>query len=212
MDIKLEEQIKLAEKVKLAAVTLFSSGANEGIAVTAYGQGQLSGVTYSVPAHGEISVDFSIKLMCVTPEDIKKLDALIRSLLDASKQHLYEEIEKTHASGGVGFFGFWAGSASASYDKTKHILDSWGLSEENQRTIVNAMMQLVQQMSTFNYKGTVYNKDYDYAVSGNLFAIVMDCSIQQGTAQNQVRLLAPNVHLESSDGKDRLPVIGKLYN
>src|SRR5579862_198374 len=55
--------------------------ASDGVAITSYGQGQLSGVTYTVPAHGVITVDFDISLLCVTPNDIDNLSALIRSLL-----------------------------------------------------------------------------------------------------------------------------------
>ena len=36
----------------------------EGIAVTGYGKGRVSGVMYTVPAHGEIDVDFTVKMHC----------------------------------------------------------------------------------------------------------------------------------------------------
>jgi hypothetical protein len=90
-------------------------------------------------------------------------------------------------------------------------MDSFGLSEANQQTIVNAMMALAQQTSEFHYSGTIFNRDYDYDVTGNLFAIVMDAVIKQDQYQHQVRFLAPNVHLESPDGES-LPSVGQLYN
>lgn len=188
-------------------------GENEtGVAVTAYGTGQVTGLMYTVPAHGQINVDFQLKLMCVTPEDVQTLTNLIRSLLDASHQHTFDELESTQVSGGASFFGFFGwGGASASYSDTKHTMDSFGLSEQNQQTIVNAMMKLVQQVSQFNYSGTVFNKDYDYDVTGNLFGIVMDATISQSQYQSQVRFLAPNVQLQSSDGT-ALPCVGQLYN
>lgn len=187
-------------------------GQNEtGIAVTSYGKGQVTGAIYTVPAHAEINVNFKLKLLCVTPENVQNLSNLIKSLLDASKQHSYEELEKTHVSGGGSFFGFFGwGGASASYSKTKHTMDSFGLSEENQRTIIDAMMKTAQEVSEFNYSGTIYNKNYDYDVTGNLFGIVMDAVVKQDQYQHQLRFLAPNVHMESSDG-DMLPSVGKLY-
>lgn len=189
------------------------TGSNEtGIAVTSYGQGQVAGLMYTVPAHGEIEVDFKLKLLCITPEDIQNLSNLIKSLLDASQQHSYSELSKTEISGGASFFGFFGwGGASASYSDTKQTMDSFGLSETNQQAIVKAMMAVAQQVSEFNYKGTVHNEDFDYDVTGSLFGIVMDATIQQGDEQHQVRFLAPNVHLRSSEG-DNIPVVNQLYS
>ena len=192
---------------------LFRMGgsAKDGVSVTAYGQGQVTAATYTVPAHGEITVDFELDILCVTPDDVNTLSALIRSLLDASKQHVYDDLQKTDISGGASLFLFFSAGVSASYSETKHTMDSWGLSERNQEKIVDSMMDLAQKTNHFSYKGTVYNRDYDYDVSGNLFGIVMDADIQMTQSHNQVRFLAPNVHVQSPDGAATLPVIGKLY-
>jgi hypothetical protein len=192
---------------------LFSAGGGNqsGVAVSSYGQGQVTGAMYTVPAHGEITVDFELKLLCITPQDIQNLSSLIRSLLDASHQHLYDDVQHTDISGGASFFGFFSAGVSASYSETKHTMDAWGLSEQNQQAIVNAMMKIANKTSDFNYTGTIYNRDFDYDVSGNLFGIVMDATIAQNQYQNQIRFLAPHVHLESSDGT-RLPSVGNLYD
>jgi hypothetical protein len=187
-------------------------GNESGIAVTTYGQGQVTGGMYTVPAHAEIKVDFKLRLLCITPEDVQMLSDLIKSLLDASRRHSYEELSKTSVSGGASFFGMFGwGGARASYEQTKRTMDSFGLSERNQEAIVDAMMKVSTQLSEFNYSGTIYNRNYDYDVSGNLFGIVMDAEIQQGQYQRQSRFLAPNVHLSSPDGVT-LPTVGQLYN
>lgn len=200
-------------KSKIILPTLTLAGENEtGVAITTYGQGQVTGAMYTVPAHGEITVDFKLRLICVTPEDVKNLTQLIRSLLDASHQHTFDELSKTEVSGGGSFFGFFGwGGASASYSDTKHTMDSFGLSERNQQAIVDAMMDVVMHPSEFNYHGTIYNRDYDYDVAGNLFGIVMDAVIKQNQFQHQIRSIAPNVHLRTQDG-DNLPVVGQLYS
>jgi len=185
-------------------------GSTSGVAISAYGTGQLTGVVYTVPAHAQIDVDFKLQLQCVTPDNIKNMDALIKSLLDASRQSKYEEMSRTSVSGGVGFFGFWSGGVRASYEKTKQRMDQWGLSEENQQKIVTEMLKIANTFNEFNYKGTIYNRDYDYSVTGSLFGIVMDCEIKQDDATQQVRALAPNVHVQGDDGTT-LPSIGKLY-
>ncbi|MGO6725258.1 hypothetical protein ACCS70_33010 [Rhizobium ruizarguesonis] len=182
-----------------------------GVSITSYGRGQLIGVMYTVPAHGQIDVALNIKLQCVTPSDVIALNNMIKGMLDASHSHKFEETESTNVSGGLGFFAFWSGGVSASYSDVKHTLDGWGLSAEDQRKIVNGMMEIAQNESTFNYKGTIYNRDFDYDVTGSLFAIVMDATIQQGQYHKQLRFLAPKVHLNTNDG-DSLPVVGTLYS
>jgi hypothetical protein len=185
-------------------------GASDGVAITSYGQGQVTGAMYTVPAHAELNLNFSFHLQCVTPADIANMNTLIRGLLDASHQHLYDDLQKTDISGGASFFGFFSAGVSASYSETKHTMDSWGLSEVNQQAIVNAMMALVQRTSDFGFTGTVYNRDYDYSVSGNVFGIVMDATIAQGAQSNQVRFLAPNPRFQSNDG-NTLPTVGSFY-
>ena len=192
--------------------TLFENGpaATDGVSVTAYGQGQLTGGTFTVPAHGEIELDFELDILCVTPADVVTLSELIRSLLDASHQHVYDDLQKTDICGGASLFGFFSLGVSASYSDTKHTMDSWGLSETNQRTIVDRMTQLAQKTNHFSYKGTVYNRDSDYDVTGNLFGIVMDATVTQNSVSQQFRLLAPQPHLQTADGRT-LPILDPLY-
>ncbi|MBQ4822733.1 hypothetical protein [Aquimarina sp. MMG016] len=83
----------------------------DGIAVNAYGQGQCSGATYTVSAHSTIDVDFTINMLCITPDNVKTLNDLIRGLLSASKQHEYDELSKKEVSDGISFFSFFSGGA-----------------------------------------------------------------------------------------------------
>jgi len=208
--------IPYSRKTPFQLQTLFTlsqpadAGVSDGVAVTSYGQGQVSGAMYTVPAHAELNLNFDFHLLCVTPQDITNLNNLIRGLLDASHQHVYDDLQKTDINGGLSFFGFFSGGVSASYSETKHTMDSWGLSETNQEAIVNAMMALVQKTSDFGFTGTVYNRDYDYSVSGNVFGIAMDATIVQGDQSNQVRFLAPRPRFQSSDGIS-LPTVGSFY-
>lgn len=209
-DISILKKLEHIDLNDTNVVSLASNGAvTDGVSVGAYGQGQCSGVTYTVPAHGQIDVDFEIKLQCITPAGIESMNMLVESLLDASKQHEYKEMSKKSVSGGISFLPFF-GSAKASAEQTKETMDSWGLSEESQGKIVDAMLKLSNEMNTFKYKGTVYNKDYDYSVSGNMFAIVMDCKIEKDETSSQQRYIGPDAHLSGSGG-EALPATGKLY-
>jgi hypothetical protein len=184
--------------------------AEDAVAVTAYGVGRVSGVTYTVPAHGEIEVDFTVRLLCITPEDVRNLSNLIRSLIDASRHGYWNDYSRTDVSGGASLFGFFSLGVRASYTQVKQRMEWWGLSETNQRTIVDKMTEIANKTSDFHYRGTVHNRDYDYAVSGNMFCIVMDATIQQGTTQYQHRYIAPRPHLRGSGGES-LPSLGDLY-
>ena len=210
---KLPKELRARRRTPFSLPTLFKADdqVTDGVSITSYGQGQVAGGMFTVPAHGEITVNFDIHLLCVTPQDVQNLSALIRSLLDASHQHMFDDIQRTDISGGASLFGFFSFGVSASYSEVKHTMDAWGLSETNQETIVNNMMQIAQKTNDFQYTGTVYNRDYDYSVTGNLFGIVMDAQIQQQQSSNQLRFLAPNVHLQSAAGNTTLPVVGKLY-
>ena len=189
-----------------------SGSATDGVAVTAYGQGQVSGVTYTVSAHSIIDVDFKLHMQCVTPDNVKALDQLIRSMLTASKQHDYDQLTQKSSSGGVGFFLFFSGGGhKSSYSQTTHTMDSWGLTRAQQDKIIDTMMDLVNKTNDLSFKGQVNNDKYDYSVSGNLFGIVMDATIQKDENHTQVRFLAPKVHMNGTDGASSLPVEGKLY-
>jgi hypothetical protein len=205
--------------LSLAPIFLFSGessggefvieSADFGVNVQAYGLGQLTGAIFSVPPGGEIGVDFKLRLQCVTGDAIKNMENLIKSLLDASKREKYEEDSKLTASGGFGFSFFWSGGARASYEQTKRRMEEYGLSEENQRTIVNQMMQLANSLQEFNYRGTVRNT-FDFTVSGSLFGFIMDCQITTGQETNEVRVIGPKPVLRGADGA-AIPVLEPLF-
>lgn len=208
------------DNVRLEPVFLFSgtSGTPElgtldaqfGVNVTAYGLGQVSAGFFSVPPGGVIEVDFTLRLLAVTPDSIKNIENLIKSLLDASRRERFEEESKIKASGGLGFNWFWSGGAKASYEKTKQRMEEFGLSEENQKTIVEAMVTLINTPQDFNYRGTV-NNTRDFTVSGSLFLVTMDATVTTGQETTEIRVIAPNPQLRDSASGDTLPVNEPLY-
>ncbi len=205
------EDIQRTQIIQLPTLLEADGASEEGIAVTGYGKGRVSGVMYTVPAHGEINVNFTVKMHCVTPEDVQKLTDLVKASLDASRREMFREYERTHVSGGASFFGLFGwGGGRASYTKIKERMNSMGMSEENQRKVISAMMEAATEMTTFEYEGTIYNRHNSYSVSGDLFGIVMDAEISYEQATRQVRMIAPRPHMQSNGG-EVLPVIGDLY-
>ncbi|MEK2059026.1 hypothetical protein WOB64_02710 [Vibrio parahaemolyticus] len=185
-------------------------GSSSGLAVQAFGQGQIAGASYSVPAHGELTLDFDIKLSCITPENVQNITDTIKALLSASEYERFKEMEKRTASGGISFFGLFGWSGRGSYEKTKERMSGFGLSEENQRTIINTMAKAASELSTYKVNGTIYNRNNDYSVSGHIYAMVMDCQIVSDEYVNQQRYIGNRAHLRTDDGEN-IPVLGKLY-
>lgn len=187
-------------------------GTNEtGVSIDAYGLGQLSAVFFTAPAHSETEVNFTVNMFCLTPADVANLSNLIRSLLDASHQRIYDDMQSTGVTGGAGFFGFFSWGARANYSSTKRRMDSWGLSEENQKTIVQAMMERTAVINTFTYRSVVHNTNNDYDVTGNIYGVVMDVTASFNGFQKQYRVLAPKPVLHDPGSGDTLPVVDPLY-
>lgn len=181
----------------------------DGISVNAYGQGQLAGATFTAPAHSTTDIDIKLQIMCVTPQNIENLEKLILSMLNASQQESFKQHSVSTSSGGSAFFGIFSHS-NHSTTTTTDVLNTLGLTVEQQSKIIDQMLTITNKMNTFNLKSTIPNEEYDYSVSGSLFGIVMDATIQKGENHTQVRFLAPKTHLKSSTG-ETLPVVGKLY-
>ena len=189
-----------------------SGTATDGVSVTSYGQGQVTGATFTVPAHGTIDVKFDLQLLAVSGQDVENLNNLIRGMLSSAKQAKFDSYAKSTASGGSGSFLFFSGGYShRSSEEVATSMEAWGLTRDQQTQIITQMLKLTNKTEKFSYKGKIENKDYDYDVTGNLFGIVMDATIQQGQQSSQIRMLAPNVHLQDPSSGATIPAVGKLY-
>jgi hypothetical protein len=180
-----------------------------GISIKNYNTGQCSGIAYSVPAHAEISIEFDLKMDCISPPYIEILDNLVYSLLDASNKEKYKELKKNPISGGCSFVPFF-GTSKASCEDTRYILNNWGLSLKNQKIILETMLITPTSWNSFPFKGTIDNKSNDYVVKGKIYYIFMSCQVSIDERTVEQTYTAPIVHFQNDSGKI-LPVIGKLY-
>eukprot|EP01084_Bolivina_argentea_P258968 436804_1 len=187
------------------------SKAEDSTSVVGYGRGQLSGAYYTVPAHGKAKVTATITMQSVTPDSIAALNSLVESMLKASKKGSYEKLKENSVSGGSSFFSFLSGGVKASHKDMEKNMKSWGLSEENISKITTQMCEIANKSNTFTLEADIDNSKYDYSVSGNLFAVVMDCEIKTKDTHIQQRYIAPQVNLISKDGAATLPVTKPLY-
>ena len=72
------EQVGSLSRLITPQIAVFKTNqpVQDGVSNASYGQGQLSGVMYTVPAHGEITVNFTINLLCITAQDVINLTTL----------------------------------------------------------------------------------------------------------------------------------------
>jgi len=180
-----------------------------GISVKCYNTGQCSGVAYTVAAHSEISIEFDLKMECVSPSYTEGLNDMVYSLLNDNKKTKYKDLAKKAISGGISFVPFF-GTSRASCQQTKNTLDSWELNEINQTIIMKSMLSSKTSWNTFHFKGIIDNKHNDHAVTGTVYYIFMNCQVTIDENSVDQRYTAPDVHFQGS--KDEiLPIIGKLY-
>lgn len=78
-----------------------TGGATESYSIEVSGQGQLTGLSYTVPAHAEGRIKATLQISAMSSEDVKKLNELAMGMLDASAKEQVKEYEKTAASGNL---------------------------------------------------------------------------------------------------------------
>eukprot|EP01084_Bolivina_argentea_P129412 228566_1 len=181
-----------------------------GAIVNSYGRGQVSGVIYTVAPHEIKKIDIKIKVCCVSQKDIQSLNNYIRIMLSGNGRKNYDKWSENATSGGISLIEFLCGGSEASHDDIKKRMKKFGLTDKQISDIIARMFKSVNTVSEFDSKGTIYNENYDYPVSGSIFVIVMDLKIVQGNRQKQLRYIGPNIHL-SGTKSETLPIIGKLY-
>lgn len=164
--------------------------AQDSFSVDAQGYGSVTGLAYTVPAHADGNVIADIRYLSLTSADVANLNELMRGMVSASQYQHIEDYEATHASANLSYWGFFSGGGSASYDKTHHEMRGFGLSEDNIKTIVQAMAEIAKTMSRVQLNITVHNSNHNYAVSGNLLIYTVAGSIKTGNQQTQYRMLA----------------------
>ncbi|MBK1897337.1 hypothetical protein [Chryseobacterium paridis] len=166
--------------------------AKESYSIEVSGQGQLTGLSYTIPAHTEGRITATLQISALSSQDVKDLNDLAIGMLNASYKEEVKEYEKTSASANLSvwtwFFG--GGGASASYEKTKNTMKSKGLTEGQITTLMNAFLEKAKNMSSVKIDFYVNNSANDYSVSGDLYLYTVSGSISTEKGTSQYRMLA----------------------
>lgn len=184
--------------------------AGDSYTVEAQGYGTITGLAYTIPAHTNGKIKATLQTLALTSNDVTNLNNLIKGMLSASQYEKVRDYESTHASANVSYWAFWSGGGSASYEKTHESLRGFGLSEDNIKTIVNAMSEVAKKMSSVEIDFNVLNAENDYSVSGNLTLYTIAGSVATQNGQYQYRLLTDKGHYGTGD--QTAPATGEILN
>lgn len=176
----------------LATASTVSGSAEESYSIEVSGQGQLTGLSYTIPAHSSGSIKAKLQISALSSDDVKNLNALALGMLDASYQEEIEEYEKTSASANLSVWSwfFGGGGASASYERTYESMKSKGLTEEQITQLMEAFLERAQAMSEVEINFYINNSANDYAVSGDLYLYTLSGTIKTAKGTSQYRMLA----------------------
>lgn len=205
-----ESQITITfpEGSVLTATATDTPSTSTGFSVKAQGTGSFTGLSYTVSAHTKGTLEAKIKVMAITSEDVKKLNDLVLSMVNASTQKEFKEYEKTHASANLSIWSFWSAGASASYDKTTENMQKSGLNEEQITTIINKMFEIAKSQSSVKLKFEIDNSQNDYSVSGDLQLYTIGGTIQTEKGTAEFRFLADKG--TAGKGSDTAPTEGEI--
>lgn len=162
----------------------------DSFSIEAQGFGSFSGLKYEVPAHTEGMIKAKVQIPAFTSIDIENLNNLIKGMLSASQYEKVYNYERTHASANIGFWGVWGGGGNASYEKIHEDLKGFGLSEENIKSIIQAMCNVAQKMSDVEIEFKVLNKDNSYSVSGSLMLYTVAGYVRMNNETFQYRVFS----------------------
>lgn len=176
----------------VAYEALKGGASSESYSISVSGQGQLTGLSYTIPAHAQGKITAKLQISAMSSEDVKMLNDLAMSMLSATYKEEVKEFEKTSASANLSvwtwFFG--GGGASASYEKTKETMKSKGLTEAQITTLMDAFLEKAKKMSSVEIDFYINNSANDYSVSGDLYLFTVSGSIQTEKGTSQYRMLA----------------------
>lgn len=171
-------------------IPLAMGSAEEGFNIEAQGYGSITGLAYTIPAHTDADFDIDLKVLAMTSSDVDNLNRLIRGMVEASKYEKVRDYESSHASANLSFWSLLGGGGSAGYSKTREELRGFGLSEENQRTIISAVSEIAKTISRVAVQIHVKNSANNYAVSGNMIVYTISGTVSTGSEQSQYRMIA----------------------
>ncbi|MBY3212130.1 hypothetical protein [Rhizobium laguerreae] len=164
--------------------------AEDSLSVDANGEGTVSGLDYVMPAHSKGSVKANLAVAALTSQQAQNIDALFKSLLSGSAREKFESFENLHGTGNLNFFRFLFAGIEADYNKTRHLLKSSGLTDDNIKELVTMISDTVKKMSTVSLDLYIDNAGNDYSASGEIKVYTIEGKISSDKNVVEYRVLA----------------------
>jgi len=162
--------------------------------VGAGGPGQLTGVTYSVPAHSIGKITYTLKVPCLTSKTVENLSKGWKALLNASQKESFEKhVESdTTASANLSFLGFFSGGGkvSTTVKTSSDHMKKIGLTDDQITKAMDMLADAAKEMSSVKAKILVFNTGNDYPVSGNQLIYTMSGEVTTGNGTNSWRMMS----------------------
>ncbi len=168
--------------------------AKESFSIDASGTAQLTGLSYTVPAHTSGTIKAQLQTSALTSQDVADLNAMATGFLEASVKEEVREQEKTSGSANVTVWSwlFGRGSASASFERIHETMLSKGLTEAQISELMDAFLERATNMSRVQIDFFVNNELNDYSVSGDLYLYTVAGTVKTTKGTAQYRMLADN--------------------
>ena len=169
-----------------------AGGADEAFSIEVQGQGQLVGLSYTIPAHTSGKIKTKLQTSALTSADVAELNEMAMGFLNASYREEVKEYEKTTANANLSIWSWFSGSAagSASYEKTNETMKSKGLTEAQITILMDAFLERAKSMSKVEIDFYINNTMNDYSVSGDLYLYTVSGSVKTKKGTAQYRMLA----------------------
>eukprot|EP00122_Pirum_gemmata_P002046 Pgem_evm1s1851 len=181
-----------------------SGETGSGFSITAAGTGSISGAGFTVPGRSVGNIDITLNFPVLSSQNVRDIEALVEASVAASKKTEYSNVVKTNAAvaGSLSFFSIFTGGlkASASREEVTSHMESFGISEENQRTIINSIAKMMTKTSPMKYSVTINNSDSEFTRSGNFFAYTVSGKITTNNTQFEYRVLSDQSQFGNNPG------------
>ena len=136
-------------------MSLLADDMSQGLVISSGGLGAVQGLTFTVTPYSETEIDVTFRATAISMNDMDIMDKFMQNALTASKYNSYKTSAEASASGSWSLFG--GPTAEASAKVTHDAMSGYGLSEAQQKEVLQLVAGFFPKPSTFKFKTTIKN-------------------------------------------------------
>jgi hypothetical protein len=187
-------------------MSLLADDMSQGLVISSGGLGAVQGLTFTVTPYSETEIDVTFRATAISMNDMDIMDKFMQNALTASKYNSYKTSAEASASGSWSLFG--GPTAEASAKVTHDAMSGYGLSEAQQKEVLQLVAGFFPKPSTFKFKTTIKNTSPN-ALSGQfyIYAFTGDITVDQHQ-ESQSMVGGP---VAQTTGGENIPMSNKTY-